>query len=78
MDWFTTALDLAGVGLPSDRMIDGVSLKNVLAGGKEFDRLKLSFRGDVLAVYDNRYLEAVLDCLYQKMNYTFWFKKQLF
>ena len=26
MDWFTTALDVAGAAVPADRIIDGISL----------------------------------------------------
>ena len=38
MDWFATALDISGIALPGDRVIDGMSLKKVLSGGDAFDR----------------------------------------
>ena len=38
MDWFSTALELGGVKVPDERVIDGMSLTSVLAGGPEFDR----------------------------------------
>ena len=38
MDWFSTALDIAGIPEPSDRIIDGISLLPVLKDGKTVDR----------------------------------------
>ncbi len=38
MDWFSTVLDVAGVPLPTDRIIDGISLLPVLNGGKAIPR----------------------------------------
>ena len=38
MDWFATVLDICGLAQPSDRVIDGTSLKSVLMGGSPFDR----------------------------------------
>ena len=34
MDWFSTALDLAGVEAPGDRIIDGISLSATLQKGE--------------------------------------------
>nr|CAB3248234.1 N-acetylgalactosamine-6-sulfatase-like [Phallusia mammillata] len=48
MDWFTTALDLAGIAQPQNVTIDGLSLKNVLLGGTEFDRPIYHYRGNTL------------------------------
>jgi N-acetylgalactosamine-6-sulfatase len=38
MDWFATALDLAGVDIPADRVIDGISLSTTLKQGIIKDR----------------------------------------
>lgn len=38
MDWFATALDLAGVEPPNDRVIDGMSLSVTLKQGTIQDR----------------------------------------
>ena len=38
MDWFTTALDLAGIKPPDDRVIDGISLLPLFMNGTEADR----------------------------------------
>ncbi|XP_030060454.1 N-acetylgalactosamine-6-sulfatase isoform X2 [Microcaecilia unicolor] len=46
MDLFTTALSLAGLQPPSDRMIDGVDLSPVFLQGKVIDRPILYYRGN--------------------------------
>ena len=38
MDWYSTALDLAGIKQPDDRIIDGMSLLPLLINGTETDR----------------------------------------
>ena len=38
MDWFSTALDIAGIPQPNDRIIDGISLLPVLRDGKTIPR----------------------------------------
>lgn len=38
MDWFSTALDLAGVKQPDDRIIDGISLVPLFVNGTETNR----------------------------------------
>ena len=38
MDWFSTALDLAGIKEPEDRVIDGISLRPLLVNGTHTDR----------------------------------------
>ncbi|ELU11403.1 hypothetical protein CAPTEDRAFT_152949 [Capitella teleta] len=49
MDIFTTTLDLAGVELPKDRIIDGVNLAPVLFGNESIiDRPIFYYRGDEL------------------------------
>lgn len=48
MDLFTTALDLAGVSPPKDRIIDGVSLRNTLTELQTFLRPVFYYRGDEL------------------------------
>ncbi|XP_026690057.2 N-acetylgalactosamine-6-sulfatase [Ciona intestinalis] len=48
MDWFATALDLASISVPKDRIIDGVSLLPVLNGAAEFDRPIFHYRGNAL------------------------------
>ncbi|XP_076802239.1 N-acetylgalactosamine-6-sulfatase-like isoform X2 [Clavelina lepadiformis] len=48
MDWFSTALELGGVKVPDERVIDGMSLTSVLAGGPEFDRPIFHYRGNTL------------------------------
>lgn len=35
MDWFSTALELAGVSAPSDRIIDGISLVSLFRNSTE-------------------------------------------
>lgn len=41
MDWFTTALDLAGIKMVDDRVIDGVSLLPLFVNGTETDRYRI-------------------------------------
>ncbi|XP_022252161.1 N-acetylgalactosamine-6-sulfatase-like isoform X2 [Limulus polyphemus] len=48
MDLFSTALDLAGVEPPSDRVIDGISLKSTFIDGKMTDRPVFYYRGNEL------------------------------
>ena len=38
MDWYSTALDIAGIKEPDDRIIDGMSLLPLFINGKEKDR----------------------------------------
>ena len=38
MDWFSTALDVAGIQPPNDRIIDGISLLPLFKRGSEIDR----------------------------------------
>ena len=38
MDWFSTALDLAGIKKPDDRIIDGISLVPLFVNGTVTDR----------------------------------------
>ena len=38
MDWFSTALDLAGISKPEDRIIDGISLLPLFMNGTETNR----------------------------------------
>ena len=35
MDWFSTAVELAGVSAPSDRIIDGISLVSLFRNSTE-------------------------------------------
>jgi N-acetylgalactosamine-6-sulfatase len=46
MDWFSTALDLAGIKEPEDRVIDGISLRPLLVNGTHTDRPIFYYRGD--------------------------------
>ncbi len=46
MDWYSTALDLAGIVPPSDRIIDGISLVPLFRTGKVTDRAIFYYRGD--------------------------------
>lgn len=56
MDVFTTALNLAGVALPSDRIIDGQDITHVLRGGKSSTENVFFYRGNGLfAVRSGRY-----------------------
>uniref|UniRef100_A0A0B6ZYD5 N-acetylgalactosamine-6-sulfatase n=1 Tax=Arion vulgaris TaxID=1028688 RepID=A0A0B6ZYD5_9EUPU len=48
MDFYSTFLDLAGIQPPSDRIIDGISLKDALLYGKNTDRPIFYYRGDLL------------------------------
>nr|XP_002736267.2 PREDICTED: N-acetylgalactosamine-6-sulfatase-like [Saccoglossus kowalevskii] len=49
MDLFTTALDIAGVTLPTDRIIDGTSLLPALVNGKiDSNKTIFFYRGDEL------------------------------
>ena len=41
MDWFSTALDLAGIKEPDDRIIDGISLLPLLVNGTHTDRYEI-------------------------------------
>ena len=46
MDWYSTALDLASITPPSDRIIDGISLIPLFRMGKVTDRPIFYYRGD--------------------------------
>ncbi|XP_062500967.1 N-acetylgalactosamine-6-sulfatase-like isoform X2 [Corticium candelabrum] len=46
MDWFSTALDLAGVEAPGDKIIDGISLSATLQKGEIKNRPIFYYRGD--------------------------------
>lgn len=46
MDWYSTALDLAGADPPTDRIIDGISLVPLLKMGKEVNRTIFYYRGN--------------------------------
>ena len=46
MDWYSTALDLAGTDPPIDRIIDGISLASLFREGKETNRSIFYYRGD--------------------------------
>nr|KAI8743502.1 N-acetylgalactosamine-6-sulfatase-like [Biomphalaria glabrata] len=48
MDLFSTLLDLSNISLPTDRPIDGISLKDVLLNGKTIERPIFYYRGDLL------------------------------
>ncbi|XP_064390992.1 N-acetylgalactosamine-6-sulfatase-like [Halichondria panicea] len=48
MDWFSTALDIAGIPQPNDRIIDGISLLPVLRDGKTIPRPIFYYRGNEL------------------------------
>lgn len=48
MDFFTTALDVAGVPIPKDRVIDGISLTSVLFHDVSIDRPVFLYRGNEL------------------------------
>lgn len=48
MDLFTTALELAGLQVPKDRIIDGISLSPVLFNRKSLDRPTFFYRGNEL------------------------------
>ncbi|CAI8014345.1 N-acetylgalactosamine-6-sulfatase [Geodia barretti] len=48
MDWFSTALDLAEIKEPDDRIIDGMSLLPILVNGTVTDRPVFYYRGDEL------------------------------
>ena len=41
MDWFSTALDLAGIKEPDDRIIDRMSLLPMLINGTVTDRYEI-------------------------------------
>lgn len=40
MDFYSTFLDLAGIPAPTDRVVDGISLKDALLNEKNTDRLE--------------------------------------
>ena len=46
MDWYSTALDLAGADSPTDRIIDGISLVPLLKMSKEVNRTIFYYRGN--------------------------------
>ena len=46
MDWYSTALDLAGIDPPKDRIIDGISLVPLFREGKVTNRTIFYYRGD--------------------------------
>lgn len=46
MDWFSTALDVAGVSKPSDRIIDGISLLPLFINDTLTDRAIFYYRGN--------------------------------
>ncbi|XP_065191595.1 N-acetylgalactosamine-6-sulfatase-like [Sycon ciliatum] len=46
MDWFSTSLDLAGIELPQDRIIDGISLAPALFNNTPVDRPIFYYRGN--------------------------------
>ncbi|XP_046328967.2 N-acetylgalactosamine-6-sulfatase-like isoform X1 [Haliotis rufescens] len=48
MDLFTTLVELAGLTPPSDRIIDGISLKQTLFDNKPINRTIFYYRGDEL------------------------------
>ncbi|GIX97100.1 n-acetylgalactosamine-6-sulfatase [Caerostris darwini] len=48
MDLFSTALSLASVNVPKDRVIDGMDLKSSLIQGKNIDRPVFYYRGNEL------------------------------
>ena len=48
MDLFTTSLHLAGVEQPTDRVIDGINLVDVLKKNSEVDRAIFHYRGNTL------------------------------
>lgn len=56
MDWFNTALDLAGVDPPKDRIIDGISLLPLFREGKLTNRSIFYYRGnEMMAVRSGLY-----------------------
>ena len=56
MDWYSTALDLAGIDPPKDRVIDGISLLPLFREGKVTDRPIFYYRGDeMMAVRSGLY-----------------------
>jgi len=48
MDLFSTFLDLAGLASPTDRVIDGISLRDALLHGKNVERPIFYYRGNLL------------------------------
>lgn len=42
MDYMATLADFAGISLPNDRQMDGMSLRNALVSGKEVKRLAIT------------------------------------
>ncbi|XP_019860726.1 PREDICTED: N-acetylgalactosamine-6-sulfatase-like isoform X2 [Amphimedon queenslandica] len=56
MDWYSTALDLAGISEPSDRIIDGISLAPLFKKGQETNRTIFYYRGnEMMAVRNGLY-----------------------
>ena len=56
MDWYSTALDLAGISEPSDRIIDGISLAPLFKKGLETNRTIFYYRGnEMMAVRNGLY-----------------------
>ena len=56
MDWYSTALDLAGISEPSDRIIDGISLTPLFKKGLETNRTIFYYRGnEMMAVRNGLY-----------------------
>lgn len=56
MDWYSTALDLAGIEEPTDRIIDGISLVPLFKKGVETNRTIFFYRGnEMMAVRNGQY-----------------------
>ncbi len=56
MDLFSTALDLADIVPPADRIIDGISLAPLFRNGKVTDRPIFFYRGnEMMAVRHGMY-----------------------
>ena len=60
MDWFTTALHIAGVQPPSDRHIDGINLLPILTGKSIVNRPLFHYRGNELMAVRFGYYKAHL------------------
>ena len=71
MDFFPTALELAGADSPGNRMLDGLSLKGLLLDKAEFPSRKLFFGYEPklgTAVRDGRWKMIVKEDRWQLFN----------
>lgn len=58
MDWFSTALDLAGISPPTDRIIDGISLVPLFRQGTVTNRTIFYYRGNEMMAVRNGWYKA--------------------